>query len=62
MNYLTFGDRLKALIFTLIRNFEFELGVPVEDVVPMGQIVQRPGLRGQKVAALPLILRPYKQT
>ncbi|TBU24977.1 cytochrome P450 [Dichomitus squalens] len=54
---------LKALIFTLIRNFEFELGVPVEDVVPVGGlIVQRPGLRGQKVAALPLILRPYKRT
>ena len=34
--------RMKALLFTLIRAFEFELAVPVEDIGKKSTIVQRP--------------------
>ena len=55
--------RMKALVFTLVRTFEFELAVPVEDIKPSGLFVQRPALRSEpaKGAQLPLIIRPYKR-
>ena len=53
--------RLKALIFALLRAFEFELTAPAEDVQPIGGFIQRAGVRGQEVAALPLLIRPYKR-
>ncbi len=54
-------DRLKALIFALIRAFEFELDAPVEDIQAIGNFIQRAGLRGQEVPALPLIIRLYRR-
>lgn len=54
---------MKALVFTLIRNFEFELAVPANDVEPLGTFLQRPGLRSERKrgAQLPLLVRPVKQ-
>lgn len=55
---------MKALVFTLIRTFEFELAVPAEEIVPFGTFVQRPALRDSKEegAQLPLLIRPYRRT
>lgn len=53
--------RMKALIFTLIRNFEFEPALPEGEIVKRSSIVQRPYIRGQveKGAQLPLLVKPY---
>ena len=53
--------RLKALIFTLIRAFEFELAVPPEDVQAVGVFIQRVGVRGSGAPGLPFVLRPVKR-
>ena len=55
--------RLKALLFALVRAFEFALAVPQEDIVPMGLLVQRPLVRTEldKGSQLPMIIRPYQQ-
>lgn len=52
---------MKALIFTLIRAFEFEFAVPVEDIGKKSSIVQRPFLRSDPKAGnqLPLRITPY---
>ncbi|KAH9940396.1 cytochrome P450 [Epithele typhae] len=54
---------MKALVFTLIRAFEFEFAVPADDIVPVGLVIQRPGLNGAKEegAQLPLLIRPIKR-
>jgi hypothetical protein len=54
--------RTKALLFTLIRAFEFELAVPNEDIVKKSGIVQRPLLRSDPEAGnqMPLILKSVK--
>ena len=56
---------MKALLFAIIRNFEFELAVPKTSLKAMGLYMQRPivdsvGER-EKGAQLPLIIRPYKR-
>ena len=53
---------MKALLFALVRAFEFELAVPREDIVPMGLLVQRPTVRTEpdKGAQLPMLIRPYQ--
>ncbi|KAJ7500518.1 cytochrome P450 [Mycena galericulata] len=51
----------KALLFTLVRAFEFELAVPVEDVGKRSTfIVQRPVVLSEREAGnqMPLLLRP----
>ncbi|CDO72747.1 hypothetical protein BN946_scf184990.g30 [Trametes cinnabarina] len=52
---------LRALIFTLVRAFEFELAGSPDDVIGVGMFTQRPGLQSEiaKGAQLPLIVRPY---
>ncbi|KAG7086399.1 hypothetical protein E1B28_002354 [Marasmius oreades] len=52
---------IKALLFTLIRAFEFELAVPVEDLGKKTSIVQRPFVKSeeQKGSQLPLIVKLY---
>ncbi|EKM59788.1 uncharacterized protein PHACADRAFT_250518 [Phanerochaete carnosa HHB-10118-sp] len=55
--------RTKALLFALVRAFEFELAVPAEDVKKQSRIVTRPvvtGPDGRAKASLPLIIRPYR--
>ena len=53
----------KAILFTLLRAFEFELGVPLEDIGKKAAVVQRPILKSDKKAGnqLPLIIKPFKQ-
>ncbi|KAJ7611688.1 cytochrome P450 [Roridomyces roridus] len=52
---------MKALLFTLIRAFEFELAVPAEDIGKKSVIVQRPIVRSEPKGGnqLPVIVRPY---
>ncbi|KAL0577109.1 hypothetical protein V5O48_004862 [Marasmius crinis-equi] len=49
----------KALIFTLLRGFEFELDVPKEDIlIKRGFAVHRPVVRGKEGNQLPVIIKP----
>jgi len=50
---------IKALLFTLVRGFEFELALSAEDVVRMTTIVGRPGIASNPAAGpqLPLLIR-----
>ncbi|TEB31341.1 cytochrome P450 [Coprinellus micaceus] len=52
---------MKAILFTLIRAFEFEFAVPVEDIGKKSTLVSRPFLRSDPKAGnqLPLKVRPY---
>ncbi|KAF7777643.1 hypothetical protein Agabi119p4_3715 [Agaricus bisporus var. burnettii] len=51
---------MKALLFTLVRAFEFNLAVPPEDIGKMSEIVMRPVLKTDPVNSnqLPLLVRP----
>ncbi|KIM49563.1 hypothetical protein M413DRAFT_21761 [Hebeloma cylindrosporum] len=53
----------KALLFTLIRAFEFELAVPSDDIIKKAAIVQRPLLKSDPKAGnqMPLILKPVQR-
>ncbi|KAG2339110.1 cytochrome P450 [Suillus weaverae] len=55
---------MKALLFTLVRAFEFELAVPASDVGKRSTIVQRPFLRSdpENKSQLPLLVKPYCKT
>lgn len=58
---------MKALIFTLVRAFEFDLAVPATDVTKRNMIVTRPVVPGgkdgkEKVHQLPLLVKPYCRT
>ncbi|KAL0573184.1 hypothetical protein V5O48_008777 [Marasmius crinis-equi] len=49
----------KALVFTLVRAFEFELAVPKEDVmIKRGFVVLRPEVKGREGNQLPVNIRP----
>ncbi|KAJ3008538.1 hypothetical protein NUW54_g3113 [Trametes sanguinea] len=52
---------LRALMFILVRAFEFELAVKPDDVTAVGMFTQRPAVRSEaaKGAQMPLIIRPY---
>lgn len=54
---------MKALLFTLVRSFEFELAVPSEEIGKISSIVQRPILKNDKEAGnvMPLIIKPYQR-
>lgn len=53
---------MKALLFTLIRAFEFELAVPHEDIGKKSSIVQRPIVLSDPEGSnrLPLLLKPVQ--
>lgn len=53
-------NRMKALLFTLVRAFEFELAVPPEEIGKKASIVQRPILRSDPKSGnqMPLLIRP----
>ena len=54
---------MKALLFTLVRAFEFELAVPVSEIGIQTTLVQRPVLRNDPSRPqLPLLLKPYNRT
>ena len=54
--------RMKALLFTLIRAFEFELAVPPEDIGKKSSIVQRPLVISDPEGGnqMPLLLKPVQ--
>ena len=51
---------MKALLFTLIRAFEFELAVPSKEIIRKTMIVQRPIVASEKEKGnqMPLRLKP----
>jgi hypothetical protein len=53
--------RMKALLFTLLRAFEFELAVSASDIGKKSTIVQRPILLSdpENKNQLPLLVKPY---
>jgi len=53
---------MKALLFTLVRAFEFELAVPPEEIGKKSSIVQRPILRSDPEGGnqMPLLIRPVE--
>ena len=55
---------MKALLFTLVRAFEFELAVPASEIGRKSMIVQRPILLSDPKgkAQLPLLFKPFKRT
>ncbi|KAF5350051.1 hypothetical protein D9756_009191 [Leucocoprinus leucothites] len=52
---------MKALLFTLVRAFEFEPGVAASEIGKRGMIVQRPYLINEPKAGnqMPLLVKPY---
>ncbi|KAG6854183.1 hypothetical protein C0991_009835 [Blastosporella zonata] len=50
----------KALLFTLVRAFEFELAVPAKDIIKKSAVVQRPVLATDPNGGnqMPLLIRP----
>lgn len=54
---------MKVLLFTLLRNFEFEMSVPAESFEKRAFIVARPYLKNdsESGAQMPLIVRVYKE-
>ncbi|KAF8894813.1 cytochrome P450 [Infundibulicybe gibba] len=52
---------MKALLFTLIRAFEFELAVPAKDITRKSAIVQRPFVASDPKGGnqMPLLITPY---
>ena len=53
---------MKALLFALVRAFEFELAVPAKDIAPSTMsIVQRPLVltEPEKGSQLPVFIKPY---
>ncbi|KAI0768625.1 cytochrome P450 [Trametes elegans] len=55
---------LKALVFTLVRAFGFELAADPEGVTCVGMFTQRPALSSElaRGAQLPLMIRPHVRT
>jgi hypothetical protein len=53
---------MKALLFTLIRAFEFELAVPAKDILAKQTLVQRPIVASEMEYGnqMPLLIKPYR--
>ncbi|TFK22666.1 cytochrome P450 [Coprinopsis marcescibilis] len=53
----------KAIIFTLLRAFEVELGVPADEIIKGSSLVQRPVLRSRPKdgVQMPLIIKPIQK-
>jgi hypothetical protein len=54
---------MKALLFTLVRAFEFEPAIPVEDIGKKFFVVQRPFLKSNPEAGtqMPLKVKLYQR-
>ena len=55
--------RMKALLFTLIRAFEFQLAVPASDIKGKTSVVQRPVIASDPGGKnqLPLLIKAYQR-
>ena len=53
---------MKAILFALIRAFEFELAVPAKDILTSMGIVQRPIVASEMKSGnqLPLFIKPHR--
>ena len=53
---------MKALVFTLVRAFEFELAVPASEIIKKATVVQRPYIRNEvdKGSQMPLLVKRYR--
>ncbi|KAJ7106843.1 cytochrome P450 [Mycena crocata] len=49
---------MKAIVFTLVRAFEFENAVPKGGIGRLAGVVQRPVVIGESESGLPLIVKP----
>ena len=49
---------MKALIFHIVRGFEFKLAVKDEELWSRSGVLMRPQLRGSNMVTLPLVLTP----
>jgi hypothetical protein len=60
---LSAANRMKVLLFTLVRAFEFEPAVPAGQIGKRGIFLQRPILRGDPThkAQLPLFVKRYQR-
>ena len=54
---------MKALVFTLVRAFEFELAVPIQDVAKRSAAVQRPVILSEREKGnqMPLLIKLVAQ-
>ena len=50
-------DRMKALLFAILRSFKFEMAVPDEDIGLVSTVVTRPLLKSDRKAGPQLPLR-----
>ena len=52
---------MKAILYTIIRAFEFELAVPADDIQRRSTVVQRPLLRSapEQGTQMPLLVKRY---
>ena len=52
---------MKAILFTLIRSFEFQLAIPAEEFTKRSMVVTRPYLKSEKNgrAQMPLLVKAY---
>jgi cytochrome P450 len=54
---------MKAILYSLIRAFEFELAVPADKISKKTSgIVQRPVVAGEKGHSMPMIITPYHRS
>ena len=55
---------MKALLFTLVRAFEFNLAIPVEKIEKRSNVVTRPYVVDDKGAGsqMPLIVKVYRDS
>lgn len=53
---------MKALLYTLIRAFEFNLAVPVDDIIETQSLVTRPSVRSEPKVGnqMPLLIKPFR--
>jgi hypothetical protein len=57
------ANRIKALLFTLVRAFEYEPAVPPSQIGKKSTFLQHPILRGDPTnkAQLSLLVKPYQR-
>lgn len=48
---------MKALLFVLLRSFEFSLALPADMITIRSVVVSRPFVRGETRAQMPLMVR-----
>ena len=60
MFFICVNDRMKVLLFTLVRSFEFDLAIPAKDFGTTSIGVQRPVLLTDPKSSnqMPLLVRP----